>query len=36
MPAINENLKLLRQASGMTQADVADAITVIKTNSIEL
>lgn len=28
MPAINENLKLLRQASGMTQAEVANAITV--------
>ena len=28
MPAINENLKLLRQASGMTQSDVADVISV--------
>ncbi len=30
MHAINENLKLLRQASGMTQAEVADAISVTR------
>ena len=30
MPAINENLKLLRQANGMTQADVADIISVTR------
>ena len=30
MPAINENLKLLRQAQGMTQAEVADLISVTR------
>ena len=30
MPAINENLKLLRQASGMTQAEVAELISVTR------
>ena len=30
MPAINENLKLLRQAKGMTQAEVADLISVTR------
>ena len=30
MPAINENLKLLRQAKGVTQAEVAEAITVTR------
>ena len=30
MPAINENLKLLRQANGMTQADVAEIISVTR------
>ena len=30
MPAINENLKLLRQARGMTQAEVADLISVTR------
>ena len=30
MPAIHENLKLLRLARGMTQANVADAISVTR------
>ena len=30
MPMINENLKQLRQISGMTQAAVADAISVTR------
>ena len=30
MPAINENLKLLRQANGMTQAEVTESISITR------